>query len=70
MSGQAVELLTRLRKIVPAGREYLFPNRVDPCLPMGNRSLNTLMEQLGFGDEGTPHGMRAAFSTHFNVSAR
>ncbi len=66
LSGQAVELLTRLRKIVPAGREHLFPNRLDPRRPMANRSLNALMERLGFGGEGTPHGMRAAFSTHFN----
>jgi integrase len=59
-------LLTRLRKIVPAGREHLFPNRLDSRRPMANRSLNALMERLGFGGEGTPHGMRAAFSTHFN----
>lgn len=66
LSHQAVELLARLRKIVPAGREHLFPNRDDPRRPMANRSLNALMERLGFGGEGTPHGMRAAFSTHFN----
>jgi integrase len=66
LSRQAVELLTRLRKIVPASREHLFPNRLDARRPMANRSLNALMERLGFGGEGTPHGMRAAFSTHFN----
>jgi len=66
LSHQAVELLTRLRKIVPVGREHLFPNRLDPRRPMANRSLNALMERLGFGGEGTPHGMRAGFSTHFN----
>lgn len=66
LSAQAVELLTRLRKIVPTGHEHLFPNRLDPRRPMANRSLNALMERLGFGSEGTPHGMRAAFSTHFN----
>ena len=33
---------------------------------MANRSLNALMERLGFSGEGTPHGMRASFSTHFN----
>lgn len=66
LSHQAIELLTRLRKIVPVGREYLFPNRIDPRRPMANRSLNALMERLGCGGEGTPHGMRAACSTHFN----
>lgn len=33
---------------------------------MANRSLNAVMERLGYGGEGTPHGMRAVFSTHFN----
>ena len=66
LSNQVVELLTRLRKIVPAGREYRLPNRIDPRRPIANRSLNALMERLGFGGEGTPHGMRTAFSTHFN----
>lgn len=33
---------------------------------MANRALNALMVCLGFGGIGTPHGMRAAFSTHFN----
>ncbi len=33
---------------------------------MADRSLNAVMERLGFSAIGTPHGMRAAFSTHFN----
>ena len=40
------------------------------CRPVGppvpNFALNALMDRLGFGGKGTPHGMRAAFSTHFN----
>ncbi|WP_202841617.1 tyrosine-type recombinase/integrase [Luteimonas saliphila] len=63
---QAVALLTELRAIVPKGQKYLFPNRRDPNRPMAGRTLNALMDRLGFGDKGTPHGMRAAFSTHFN----
>jgi integrase len=35
---------------------------------MAGRSLNALMERLGCGGDGTPHGMRAAFSTHFNAA--
>ena len=27
-----------------------------------------LMERLGFSGDGTPHGMRATFSTHFNAT--
>lgn len=63
---QAIELLTELRAIVPKGQKYLFPNRRDASRPMAGRTLNALMERLGFGGKGTPHGMRAAFSTHFN----
>ena len=66
LSSQAVALLGRLRAIVPLEREHLFPNRVDSGRPMANRSLNALMERLGYSGEGTPHGMRAAFSTYFN----
>ena len=33
---------------------------------MANRTLNAVMERLGYSGEGTPHGMRAGFSTHFN----
>lgn len=63
---QAVTLLTELRAIVPKGQKYLFPNRRDSNRPMAGRTLNALMDRLGFGDKGTPHGMRAAFSTYFN----
>ena len=68
LSQQAVHWLCTLRDIVPEERAYLFPNRVDPSRPMADRSLNAVMERLGFGGEGTPHGMRAAFSTHFNAT--
>lgn len=66
LSIQALEHLRALRSITPNGREYLFPNRRDPARPMANRTLNAVMERLGFSGEGTPHGMRSAFSTHFN----
>ncbi|ART52396.1 hypothetical protein CBP34_13045 [Acidovorax carolinensis] len=66
LSSQAIALLTRLRALVPPDREHLFPNRIDPRRPMANRSLNALMERLGFSGEGTPHGMRSSFSTYFN----
>ncbi len=66
LSTQVVRLLAALRPLVPTDSEFLFPNRVDPRRPMADRSLNALMERLGFSGDGTPHGMRAAFSTHFN----
>jgi integrase len=67
LSHQAVKLLQKLRALVPEENVYLFPNRLDPNRPMANRSLNALMERLGFSGDGTPHGMRATFSTHFNA---
>jgi integrase len=66
LSKQAKRLLLNLRSLVPVERKHLFPNRVDPNRPMANRSLNAVMERLGYGDDGTPHGMRSAFSTYFN----
>lgn len=66
LSSQAVDLLRELRDLVAPGQEFLFPNRRDPRRPMAGRSLNAVMERLGYGGVGTPHGMRAAFSTHFN----
>jgi integrase len=66
LSEQAVVLLQELRKDTNSKHLHLFPNRVDPTRPMANRSLNAVLERLGYGGESTPHGMRAAFSTHFN----
>ncbi|MGJ7503238.1 tyrosine-type recombinase/integrase [Variovorax sp. ZT5P49] len=66
LSDQAILLLTELRSRAASEHAHLFPNRVDPAKPMANRSLNAVLERLGYGGESTPHGMRAAFSTHFN----
>ena len=56
----------RCGRSCPRKAPYLFPNRVDPARPMADRSLNAVMERLGYSGVGTPHGMRAAFSTYFN----
>ncbi|MBR1193977.1 integrase arm-type DNA-binding domain-containing protein [Bradyrhizobium sp. AUGA SZCCT0160] len=63
---QAVALLRELRAITPPERTYLFPNRRDPQRPMANRSLNAVMERLGFNGEATVHGWRSVFSTRYN----
>jgi len=67
LSRQAVYWLRELRTVVPDQSVYLFPNRVDPSRPMADRSLNAVMERLGLRGQGTPDGMRAAFSTYFNA---
>lgn len=66
LSRQAMDLLKRLREISEPNRVHLFPNLRDPQKPMANRSLNAVIERLGFAKQATPHGMRATFSTHFN----
>ena len=66
LSKQALALLKKLRAMTPDDQEYLFPNRRDHKRPMANRTLNALMERLGFSGIGTPHGLRSAFSTRFN----
>jgi integrase len=68
LSRQAMKLIRDLRAIAEEGSVYMFPNRRDTDRPMADRSLNALMERLGFSGDGTPHGMRATFSTHFNAS--
>lgn len=68
LSRQVMALLKELRTIVPRDNVFLFPNRDDAMRPMANRSLNALMARLGFSGDGTPHGMRATFSTHFNAA--
>lgn len=66
LSSQSLALLHELRRLIPPNQEFLFPNRRDPKRPMANRSLNAVMERLGYSRIGTPHGMRATFSTYFN----
>ena len=68
LSRQCMNQLQELRALVPDGSVYLFPNRLDPDRPMADRSLNALMERLGFSGDGTQHGMRATFSTYFNAA--
>ena len=68
LCSQAVYWIRELRTFVPDESVYLFPNRVDPSRPMADRSLNAVMERLGLSGKGTPHGMRAAFSTYFNAT--
>lgn len=63
LSRQALAVLRELKKT--SQTELLFPNRRDATRPMANRSLNAMLERLGF-TEDTVHGFRSVFSTHFN----
>ena len=66
LSHQAVALLRELRAITQTERKFLFPNRRAPNRPMANRSLNAVLDRLGFNDNATVHGFRSVFSTRYN----
>jgi integrase len=61
---QAVDLLRQLRTY--SRGEFLFPHRDKAATPMAERTLNMLLERLGYKGE-TVHGFRSVFSTHFNA---
>lgn len=66
LSKQAVVVLKELDHYKTAG-EFLFPHRSRPDTPMADRTLNAVIERLGYGELATPHGFRALFSTFWNA---
>lgn len=67
LSRQAVELLRELHHFRTTN-EFVFPHRNRPGCAMAERTLNAVVERLGFGECATPHGFRAMFSTHWNAA--
>ncbi|MHC6051944.1 tyrosine-type recombinase/integrase [Ralstonia solanacearum] len=63
LSRQVLALLRELRKI--SDGEVLFPHRDKPGATLNDRTLNALLERIGYAGESL-HGWRVAFSTHFN----
>lgn len=66
LSKQAVELMRQWQEAGHEESAFVFSNRRGGKRPMAGNTLNAILVRLGFGKEGTPHGMRSAFSTHFN----
>jgi integrase len=64
LSRQSVALLHELRTL--SGGDVMFPNRRDPERPMAGRSINNVMDRMGFTEEAKPHGFRALFSTYWH----
>lgn len=64
---QAVAMLRELFAAQAPERDHAFPNRRDPLRSMANRSLNAVLDRLGFGGEATVHGFRSVFSTRYNA---
>lgn len=65
LSTHAVALLRELHHYRTQSA-LVFPHRSRPGTPMADRTLNAVVERLGYGDLATPHGFRALFSTHWN----
>jgi integrase len=64
LSRQSVALLRELRSM--SGRDIMFPNKRDPLSSMAGRSVNNVMDRMGFAEEAKPHGFRAMFSTYWH----
>jgi len=68
LSNQAIEIID-LMKPISANREYLFPSRTDPKLPMNSQSANAALKRLGFNGKLVAHGLRAIASTAMNEAS-
>jgi integrase len=64
LSRQSTALLHELRPLSEG--DVMFPNRRDPKRPMASRSINNVMDRMGFAEEAKPHGFRALFSTYWH----
>jgi len=64
LSRQSVALLHELRAL--SDEDVMFPNRRDSKRPMAGRSINNVMDRMGFTEEAKPHGFRALFSTYWH----
>ncbi|TCW52230.1 integrase [Phytobacter diazotrophicus] len=65
LSPQAIEILD-VMKSISAHREYVFPSRNDPKLPMNSQTANAALKRVGFGGKLVAHGLRSIASTAMN----
>lgn len=64
LSHQSIALLQELRAL--SDGNVMFPNRRNPERPMAGRSINNVMDRMGFTEEAKPHGFRSLFSTYWH----
>lgn len=69
LSPQVLALLNELHHY-RTQTEFLFPHRSKPRTHMADRTLNAVIERLGYSEKATPHGFRALFSTHWNSKGK
>lgn len=65
LSVPALELL-EVMKPLSFQREYVFPSRNNPKMPMNSQTANAAIKRIGFGGELVAHGLRSIASTAMN----
>jgi integrase len=65
LSQQALVLFRRLKEL-NGSSEFVFPNVRNPRKPMGETTLNRLLERMNYTDRVTVHGFRGTASTILN----
>ncbi|TYL41009.1 integrase domain-containing protein [Dickeya sp. ws52] len=64
---QALAILDAMKPI-SGHREYLFPSAKDPKQPMNSQTANAALRRMGYKGVLVSHGLRAIFSTAYNVA--
>jgi integrase len=64
LSGPALDILRAIQPLTGGGR-YIFPAAHDSG-PLGENSMNALLQRAGFGAQHCSHGFRSSFSSIMN----
>ena len=65
LSDEALSVL-EMMKSLSGGREFIFPSRIRPTLPMNSQTVNASLKRAGFGGVLVSHGLRSIASTALN----
>jgi integrase len=65
LSSQALMIL-EVMKPISINREYVFPSRNDPKLPMNSQTANAASKRIGYSGKLVAHGLRSIASTTLN----
>lgn len=68
LSSQALDIL-EIMKPISSHREYIFPSRNKPKMPMNSQTANAAIKRIGFGGQLVAHGLRSIASTAMNEYA-
>ncbi|MEG3109784.1 integrase domain-containing protein [Pantoea sp. T14] len=68
LSSQALDVLETMKPI-SSHREYIFPSRNNPKMPMNSQTANAAIKRIGFGGQLVAHGLRSIASTAMNEHA-